>query len=651
MTKLARNRILRFGRLLDVVLPMLIFAVVFAGASFVVFSGNNRDEIAARVERQLLQNSLSSPNWRLPPGVGPVVISETNQDVINLDNNDHPTLKALPLDRYAEVLRIVLAAKPRFVVLSWLPAAHGTEPATFEKLLSVLKDKPADIDVLIPYPIYEIGDLPSSFRENANVLEGDDCGFEVNAMCAFNPAWKNWIVQSVMDRSGEAPSSAGYAGAAVVTNLPHIRASLVLNLPAQESLKEFSFQDVSASSFDARAIAGRAVFIGSAARQKFSVRADSNLVRRVRTPITGESQSIEDGLPFHAWLAGISAMIEQKQLIVVAHEWVSDSLTVLVSVLILVLLWRIGTGGALAFFIVFAVSYPFLNVLFVRFLQIYIPMFEVIYFGLVTFLLVGFGRLSYQVNHKWLVFQSRRQFQVIAELKTNFIGLVSHNLNTPIARMQGLNDLLLSHAETASANEELKVINKDIASLQLAVRSVLIATAAEDRSLSKTSFTVQRLSEEIDSAVVGLCRRLGIASSFALILSEDDQWFAFESFSFDARAISFSLVAMAAMAQEESHTSPCKVSFELGMTTEHERNLPVIRARLAAGIASSIYSRLQSSHQSDAEASSDAKFFGRLLQSLVIQVANATSGAEVKGVSLPANLTVQGDSLEWILRC
>jgi signal transduction histidine kinase len=649
MSKWNFSSVLRFGRLLDVVLPMLIFAVVFAGASYVVFSGNSRDEIAARVERQLLQNSLSNPNWRLADGVGPVVISETNQDVVNLDNNDHPSLKALPLDRYAEVLKIVLAAKPKFVVLSWLPAAHGTEAETFQQMLAVLKEKPANIDVLIPYPIYEIGDLPTVFRENANVLEGDDCGFEVNSLCAFNPAWKNWIVQNVMDRSGPAPRNNGFAGAEVVTNLPHIRASLVLNLPAQNSLKELSFQDVSVLDFDSSMLAGRAVFIGSAARQKFAVRADSNLVRRVRTPITGESASIEDGLPFHTWLAGISAMIEQRQLVVVSHEWVSNSLTVLISLLILVLLWRVGTGGALAFFIVFAISYPFLNVIFVRYLNIYIPMFEVIYFGLITFLLVGFGRLSYQVNNKWMVFQNRHHFQEIAELKTNFIGLVSHNLNTPIARMQGLNDLLLSNPETASSSESLRFVNQDIARLQLAVRSVLIATAAEDLSLSKSSLTIQRLVEEVHGSVGVLCRRLGIVANFELSLSEDDQGFAFESFAFDVRAISFSLVAMAALSQELFKSAPLKVVFQMTTRPEGDRLVPVILTQLPDGIAVELFQMLHSLNHFDTDSSNDLQFFLRLLQTLVVQVAYATGGPSAKAADFPANLVVQGNLLEWHL--
>lgn len=51
-------------------------------------------------------------------------------------------------------------------------------------------------------------------------------------------------------------------------------------------------------------------------------------------------------------------------------------------------------------------------------------------------------RLIIENRHRWEIYQKHRILQQVEELKTNFISMMSHDLRTPIARIQGMTDVI-----------------------------------------------------------------------------------------------------------------------------------------------------------------------------------------------------------------
>lgn len=60
-------------------------------------------------------------------------------------------------------------------------------------------------------------------------------------------------------------------------------------------------------------------------------------------------------------------------------------------------------------------------------------------------------RLIMENRRSWEYFQKNKLLQQVEELKTNFISMMSHDLKTPIARIQGMTELILKDETTLSS--------------------------------------------------------------------------------------------------------------------------------------------------------------------------------------------------------
>ncbi|GAG95417.1 unnamed protein product, partial [marine sediment metagenome] len=149
-------------------------------------------------------------------------------------------------------------------------------------------------------------------------------------------------------------------------------------------------------------------------------------------------------------------------------------------------------------------------------------MFDAIYAGLTTFLFAAFGKLSYQNFQRWRLEEAEKTFELTADLKRNFISLISHNLNTPIARMQGLVDVLLAKTADQAIHEDLSSAGQLVARLQVGIRSVLVSTAVEDRSLNNVPMTLKTFEGEFLNVVGSFLEKLGRSVVFEYGDCEED---------------------------------------------------------------------------------------------------------------------------------
>jgi signal transduction histidine kinase len=62
-------------------------------------------------------------------------------------------------------------------------------------------------------------------------------------------------------------------------------------------------------------------------------------------------------------------------------------------------------------------------------------------------------RLIVENRRSWEYFQKNKLLKQVEELKANFISMMSHDLKTPIARIQGMTDIILSDAVTLSSQQ------------------------------------------------------------------------------------------------------------------------------------------------------------------------------------------------------
>jgi signal transduction histidine kinase len=129
----------------------------------------------------------------------------------------------------------------------------------------------------------------------------------------------------------------------------------------------------------------------------------------------------------------------------------------------------------------------------------------------------------------------------IAELsntKVNLLALISHNLNTPIAKMRGLYDILRPGLEAKKkCKKDFAVLDREIATLQLCLKSVLIGSRLSENTKNESRTFLLNFLDEFHSSMGALIAK--IDKSFEIELEGEDERI---SFNIDGPAI-FHLVA------------------------------------------------------------------------------------------------------------
>ena len=95
-------------------------------------------------------------------------------------------------------------------------------------------------------------------------------------------------------------------------------------------------------------------------------------------------------------------------------------------------------------------------------------------------------RLIQEYKRRWDYQQKNEILMQVEELKTNFLRLVTHDLKTPVARIQGLAEMVLRKSTTleASERENLRHIMKSTEELNHFITSVLELTKVESNRVT-----------------------------------------------------------------------------------------------------------------------------------------------------------------------
>lgn len=110
-------------------------------------------------------------------------------------------------------------------------------------------------------------------------------------------------------------------------------------------------------------------------------------------------------------------------------------------------------------------------------------------------------RLIVENRRSWEIFQKHRLLQQVEELKTNFISMMSHDLKTPIARIQGMTDVIERDPSPLSSpqREALDTIRSSGDDLLRFINSILQygRIEAQQIQLHRQSKDINALIEEV----------------------------------------------------------------------------------------------------------------------------------------------------------
>jgi signal transduction histidine kinase len=137
-------------------------------------------------------------------------------------------------------------------------------------------------------------------------------------------------------------------------------------------------------------------------------------------------------------------------------------------------------------------------------LDLYLPSANAILSIFVTYLIFSGYRLAIQENREWRGLKQAQYLKELDEMKTNFLSLVSHDLKTPIAKIQAVverlrRDLQESSATIETRKDAIESLENSTKELRDYIQSVLSLSRIEAKGviLNLKSHDINRVAESV----------------------------------------------------------------------------------------------------------------------------------------------------------
>jgi signal transduction histidine kinase len=565
----------------DVIYPLALGLLLFSALSFVVYAGQRQWRLSLQGEKKLLEFSLLQASRGSAPRQHQILVVSADPAQLAANRLIVPNAAPdAPVAVYAAVIERLAAAGVPLLFVRWDLHNHQGDEAGYEVLGRVLAAYRAVTQVYFVLPSEQGERLPVGLLQNAAWLDSAACGeaSEVQSLCSYLPEYRQWAVQRVAEvfaRTAVAPATPGW----VSDQLPNAFPSYILQLRPMHKTAQQSFSSVLRAT--AVELAGwRSAFIGvGQAPVAVTSSGAGDLVATLYDRFTGAVATT--GTPLHEFLAMVAQMFSLSGEVRVPPAAFSMVMTVLVCLALVAVTVLYDVFVGLAVLLGFGLCAPLANAALLRYAKVYIPLFDSYYFGLSALIVAGLVQLSLLSLQRWRLEALRRIHTRRADLKGNFISLLTHNLNTPVAKMQGMLTLLTKQA--ASDNWLPAAVQAEalVTQLEFAIRSVLIAAALEEGAVHLTARHARALMDELMVSSLASLRRLGVRLTQQKITSEGDGQ-EFLPLLLDARAVNAAISGVAALFHAPGALVQLSVGMDVGLAVDADNEAPQLQVVLTS---------------------------------------------------------------------
>lgn len=146
-------------------------------------------------------------------------------------------------------------------------------------------------------------------------------------------------------------------------------------------------------------------------------------------------------------------------------------------------------------------------------LHIWIPVFSPLTQLIVTCIVFLSYQLAINERRTWRLQQEQHYLSEIEQLKTNFVSMMSHDLKTPIAKIQAICDRLIAGHPDAPITQDLKNLRRSSDELHRYIQSILQVTKVEakDFKIQKEVTDINENIERVVTRLTPLAREKGIS--------------------------------------------------------------------------------------------------------------------------------------------
>ncbi len=497
---------------LDILTPLSLATLLLILIFFLLFSGEPHRNIAASIKNNLIEQSLKI--------AGPRATKTSNSGVIiSFKERDKIHFK----DKFgSEYYRIALENLINKIKDTDIKEAHiSLVPNDIKETAYQLSFSQARFDYgkKFSMTLKDKKELPDTINNTFDITLAWTCLSSVNLSCIFDKTWTEDTLQSFFTKRGKNEVIEDY----LTLNLPTVDPSFLLYFNDKEDFREYSFLEVLSDDFNVKELEEKFVFIGNKMKRDVFRISSFFELGVLYTPLDDKSKDpSKNGTFYHEFLAQFNTMLIDEAFIKVAPKEATYSFAVILSLLIFFMLYKFGATRVVILYFFFVISVPFINAFLIRFHQFYFPLFEAILSGASTFLFANFGRLALHAFKQRQNTVTERIHQEAVDIKTNFISLISHNLNTPVAKMQGMLDVLKTVPD-----EEIKELSidslKQTATIQISIKTVLLLTKLEDNGFNREPISIDRILKDFHAEYNPIFKK--ISKDIDVHLEESDEGF------------------------------------------------------------------------------------------------------------------------------
>ncbi|HMN67230.1 MAG TPA: CHASE2 and HATPase_c domain-containing protein [Bdellovibrionales bacterium] len=265
---------------------------------------------------------------------------------------------------------------------------------------------------------------------------------------------------------------------------------MMIRYRAKGAYPQLKFIDVLEGNIDPETVRGKIILIG---RDTLEAAADY-----VTTPLSKDLLALSR-LEMHANILDTMILNQAPRF---SPRWVLFILTFLVSLLTIYVVLGARPTQGLAVLGASVMTFLVLSLVLFAGLSFMIPVAHPLVAVFICYYFVIPYRLIIENRRSWEYYQKNRLLTQVEELKSNFMRMMSHDLKTPLARIQGMTEILQNESLTQSQSKALNTIQESSHELTEFIGSILSLSRIESKEMK-----LQLKSRDVNGMVLDVIRK------------------------------------------------------------------------------------------------------------------------------------------------
>jgi signal transduction histidine kinase len=127
--------------------------------------------------------------------------------------------------------------------------------------------------------------------------------------------------------------------------------------------------------------------------------------------------------------------------------------------------------------------------------NVWLPLFSPLFISLLTWFFIVTYKASQFEKNNFILLQEKKNHTELEQLKNNFVSLISHDLKTPLAKIQGISDRILFNSPSENIKKDIITIRKSGEELNGYIKSILNLLRVESQNfvLNKENYDINEL--------------------------------------------------------------------------------------------------------------------------------------------------------------